>query len=37
MKGNEIGYIGFTGVKKASFKITAGKIADLLKKILFNS
>lgn len=37
MKGNEIGYIGFTGVKKASFKITAGKLADLLKKILFNS
>ncbi len=34
MKGNEIGNIGFIGSKKTTFKITAGKLTDLLKKIL---
>ena len=34
MKGNEIGYIGFTGAKSTKYKITSGKIANLLKLIL---
>ncbi len=34
MKGNEIGRIAFSGTKQSTFKITAGKISELLKKIL---
>ena len=36
LKGNELGYIGFTGAKSTNYKIISEKIANLLKKIFGN-